>query len=136
MALRVVRLVSYSSQTRSGTPTPLLLRLLDSLMIGNIWTSFEKKSVCRYFQENDLKFESSSGSTLSKLRPVPESRLTFTSSEAASESLRQSLGYQAGIQITVKNTTQFNTICSGPREPPRKHCIANINPVFYTELDK
>ena len=40
MTLRVVRLISYSSQTRSGTP--LLLRLLDFLMIGNIWTNFGK----------------------------------------------------------------------------------------------
>ena len=43
MWLKVVRLISYSSQTKSGTPPPpLLLRLLDSLMIVNVLTKFEK----------------------------------------------------------------------------------------------
>ena len=35
-----VRLISPSSQTRSGSP--LFLRLMDSLVIGNILTKFEK----------------------------------------------------------------------------------------------
>ena len=39
--IKGVRLIGYSSQTRSGTP--FLLRLLDSPMIGNILAKFEKK---------------------------------------------------------------------------------------------
>ena len=46
-----VRLIGYSSQARSGTP--FLLRLLDSLMIGNILTKF-KKNLCADFLGNDL----------------------------------------------------------------------------------
>ena len=43
--IKGVRLISYSSQTRSGTP--VLLHLFDSLMIGNILAKFEKKSIER-----------------------------------------------------------------------------------------
>ena len=53
MGIKGVRLISYSSQTRSGTSF-FLLRLLDSLMIGNILTKFEKIYIADFFQWNDL----------------------------------------------------------------------------------
>ena len=52
VALTVVCLISYSSQTRSGTPPPplpLFLRLLDSLMIDNVLTKFEKNLSSGFF---------------------------------------------------------------------------------------
>ena len=51
-----VRFISYSSQTRLDTCS-FLLRLLDSLVIGNICTKFEKTLSSRFFfQGNRLKF--------------------------------------------------------------------------------
>ena len=35
--------------------TPFVLHLLDSLMIGNILTKFEKNLLCGFFQGNDPK---------------------------------------------------------------------------------
>ena len=46
--IKGVRLISYSSQTRSGTPG-FFLRLFDSLMIGNILTKFEKNLSSGFF---------------------------------------------------------------------------------------
>ena len=54
VALRGIRLISYSCQTRSGT-TFFAIRRLDSLMIGNILATFEKEIYVRiFFQGNDL----------------------------------------------------------------------------------
>ena len=60
VALREVRLFSNSTQAKSGNPPPpsslFLLRLLDSLMIVNVLTKFEKNlSTGFFFQRNDLK---------------------------------------------------------------------------------
>ena len=52
--IKGVRLISYSSPTRSGTP--FLLRLLDSLMIGNVLTKFEKIYLADLLQGNDHNF--------------------------------------------------------------------------------
>ena len=46
--IKGVRLISYSSQTRSGSP-PFLLRLLDSLIVGNIFAKFENKISSGFF---------------------------------------------------------------------------------------
>ena len=50
-------MISYSSQTRSVTPI-FLLRLLDSLMVGNILTKFKKIYRADVFQGNDHKIQS------------------------------------------------------------------------------
>ena len=55
VALREVRLFSNSSQAKSGSPPPpppsslFLLRLLDSLMIVNVLTKFEKNLSTGFF---------------------------------------------------------------------------------------
>ena len=49
-------MISYGSQTRSGSPPPpFLLRLLDAFMISNILGKFEKIYRADFFQRNDFK---------------------------------------------------------------------------------
>ena len=55
MALREVRLISYSSQTKLESVGWLQFLIID---IGNVWTKFEKNLCADFFQGNDLKTHS------------------------------------------------------------------------------